>query len=76
MKQQQQGTSLLVQSVDVLLDRPPHPDLVDDVRRFFRGETKGKGEDETGHQLPGGGRVTKVLCKHLQMEASVHTRRT
>lgn len=29
----------LVQSVDVLLNRPPHPDLVDDVRRLLRGKT-------------------------------------
>lgn len=29
----------LVQSVDVLLDWPPHADLIDDVRRFFRGQT-------------------------------------
>lgn len=29
----------LVQSVDVLLDRSSHPDLVDDVRMFFSGET-------------------------------------
>lgn len=29
----------LVQRVDVLLDWPPHPDLIDDVREFFRGQT-------------------------------------
>lgn len=31
----------LVQSVDVLLHWSPHPDLIDDVWRFFRGETGG-----------------------------------
>lgn len=31
--------SASVQSVDVLLDGPPHPDLIDDVRGFFRGHT-------------------------------------
>lgn len=29
----------LVQCIDVLLDWPPHSDLVDDVRGFFRGQT-------------------------------------
>lgn len=35
----------LVQGVDVLLYWSPHPDLIDDVRRFFRGETR----DEEHH---------------------------
>ncbi len=32
----------LVQSVDVLLHWSSHPDLIDDVRRLFRGETGGE----------------------------------
>lgn len=35
-----------VQSVDVLLHGSPHPDLIDDVRRFFRGEAGGEEEDD------------------------------
>ena len=34
----------LIQSIDVLLHRSPHADLVDDVRRLLGGEAGGRRE--------------------------------